>query len=264
MNPRTFDLTDLDNYANGFPHDVFTRGAPRVPRVLASRRPSTRPTARASGSSPATRTYVRAPRPGSRSRPRPAGPGPSAVRRSRTCRSPGRPEHDGRPAPPADPPAGEPRLHAPDDRPARGRAAPPDPRHPRARPRRRRCDLLVDVARELPLQAIAMLMGVPQDDREQLCEWVDVTNDLADRGPHRAHRPSREAGASLQRYGATLIEDKRRCPADDMVSLVSAATLPDEDPSQLTEDRAPPRSSASCSPPGARRRARRSAVGCSR
>ena len=27
-----------------------------------------------------------------------------------------------------------------------------------------------------------MLMGVPQEDREQLCEWVDVTNDLADRG----------------------------------------------------------------------------------
>ena len=85
-----------------------------------------------------------------------------------------------------------------------------------------------------------MLMGVPQDDREQLCEWVDVTNDLADRGPRRA-RPTRHARPARACSGTarTLIDEKRRCPADDMVSLVVGATLPDEDPSQLTEDRAP-------------------------
>ena len=32
-----------------------------------------------------------------------------------------------------------------------------------------------------------------------------------------------------------MIDEKRRCPADDMVSVVLGATLPDEDPAQLTE-----------------------------
>jgi cytochrome P450 len=42
-------------------------------------------------------------------------------------------------------------------------------------------DFVVEVGRELPLQAIAMLMGVPQDDRGTLCDWVDTVNDYVDR-----------------------------------------------------------------------------------
>jgi cytochrome P450 len=96
------------------------------------------------------------------------------------------------------------------------------------------CDLVVDVARELPLQAIAMLMGVPPEDRDRLCEWVDATHDLVERGPALTD-DDRKAGANLQEYGAELIDRKRGCPAGDMLSLVIEATLPDEDPSQLTE-----------------------------
>jgi cytochrome P450 len=31
---------------------------------------------------------------------------------------------------------------------------------------------VIDVARELPLQAICMLLGVPQEARSQLCDWI--------------------------------------------------------------------------------------------
>jgi cytochrome P450 len=235
-NPRTFDLTDLDNYANGFPHDVFTRARRECPVYW---HPPTEHTPDAEGFWVVTRhadvmSVFRDPLTFSSETGGTRPFGGTTIQ---------------------DLPIAGVVLNMMDD-----------PRHQRIRrlvsvgftPRvigrlegelRRRtrailepvlaagdCDLLVDVARELPLQAIAMLMGVPQRDREQLCEWVDVTNDLVDRGLAGATDASREAGASLQRYGATLIEDKRRCPADDMVSLVVEATLPDEDPSQLTED----------------------------
>ncbi len=98
------------------------------------------------------------------------------------------------------------------------------------------CDFVSQVARELPLQAIAMLMGVPQEDRQTLCDWVDTTHDHADREMGEDNEESRHASESLQRYGAELIAARRQCPADDMISVVSHALLPDQSPSRLTEE----------------------------
>ncbi len=233
--PRAFDLTDLDNYARGFPHDVFTAARREVP------------------------VYWHAP-----TRHTPDGEGFWVVTRHADVLSVLRDPATFSSETGGDRPYGGTTIQ---DLPVAGIVLNmmDDPRHQRIRrlvsvgftPRmigrleaelRRRtrdilgpvlergsCDFVVEVARELPLQAIAMLMGVPQEDREQLCEWVDVTNDLADRGLNEANDASRAAGASLQEYGAALIDEKRRCPADDMVSVVIGATIPDEDPAQLTE-----------------------------
>ena len=62
------DLTDLDNFANGFPHDAVRRAAARDGRCSSTSRPSARPAARASGSSPGTPTCSRRPRTRPRSR----------------------------------------------------------------------------------------------------------------------------------------------------------------------------------------------------
>ena len=37
------------------------------------------------------------------------------------------------------------------------------------------CDFVVDVAAELPVQAIAALLGVPQEDRHLFLDWADTT-----------------------------------------------------------------------------------------
>ena len=55
------------------------------------------------------------------------------------------------------------------------------------------CDFLVDVAAELPLQAIASLLGVPQEDRHFLLDWADATLDYDD------HNPGRDVVAGLRR-----------------------------------------------------------------
>jgi cytochrome P450 len=98
-----------------------------------------------------------------------------------------------------------------------------------------RCDFVVDVARELPLQAICMLLGVPQADRARLCHWIDTGLESADRELGETSAASRDAMAKLLAYASELIAEKRAHPGADVLSVVAHATLPDESPPELTE-----------------------------
>jgi cytochrome P450 len=90
------------------------------------------------------------------------------------------------------------------------------------------CDFLVDVAAELPLQAIASLLGVPQDDRHLFMDWADTTLDYEDRDVGETSTRSQEASAAMFAYGVRLLEEKRGCPADDLLSIIATASLPEE------------------------------------
>ena len=92
---------------------------------------------------------------------------------------------------------------------------------------RGRCDLLRDVAAELPLQAIAMLMGIPQEDRHRLLEWADATLDYDDRDLGAQSEKSRRAAAEMFAYGSELIRKKRTSPADDLLTAVALGAVPD-------------------------------------
>ncbi|MFN8546035.1 MAG: cytochrome P450 [Candidatus Binatia bacterium] len=82
------------------------------------------------------------------------------------------------------------------------------------------CDFLVDVAAELPLQAIARLLGIPQDDRHRLFAWANAVLDYDGRelGQHDAR--TQAASAAMFAYGTELIAEKRRQPGDDILSAV--------------------------------------------
>ncbi len=98
------------------------------------------------------------------------------------------------------------------------------------------CDFLTDVAAELPMQAICLLLGVPEIDRHRLFECVEHIFDLPDESDYLAMTPQRQAAATeLFDYGAALIEEKRRHPGMDMLSVVIHSELPDEDPPQLSD-----------------------------
>ncbi len=97
------------------------------------------------------------------------------------------------------------------------------------------CDFVVAVARELPLQAICMLLGVPQEARARLCDWMDATLEHTGRELYESTPEVREAAESVHRYGAELIARKRREPADDMLSAVIHAELPGDDPPGLSD-----------------------------
>lgn len=90
------------------------------------------------------------------------------------------------------------------------------------------CDFLVEVAAELPLQAIAALLGVPQEDRHRFMEWADATLDYDDRNLGQQSARSQQASAAMFEYGARLLAEKRARPADDILSILANAELPDE------------------------------------
>ena len=94
---------------------------------------------------------------------------------------------------------------------------------------RGRCDFLVDVAVELPLQAIAMLMGIPDEDRHDLMAWTNATLTYDDRELGTRSAGSEQAAAAMAAYGTALIGQQRAEGGDDIVATVAGATVEDDD-----------------------------------
>jgi len=100
-----------------------------------------------------------------------------------------------------------------------------------------RCDFLLDVAVELPLQAIAMLMGLPEADRHDLMDWTNATITYDDRELGTRSRASEEAAAAMAAYGSTLVERKRHDRSDDILATVARAAVegPDGEVAPLSD-----------------------------
>ena len=87
-----------------------------------------------------------------------------------------------------------------------------------------------EVAAELPLQAIADLIGVPQEDRLKLFHWSNQM--LASDDPDIEGEPD-VAAAEILGYSMALAADRKANPRDDIVTkLVNA----DKDGRGLTDD----------------------------
>ena len=93
---------------------------------------------------------------------------------------------------------------------------------------RGRFDFLRDVAAELPLQVTASLFGVPQADRHRIFEWTTAFVDYADRDLGGSSERLREAASGMSAYLAALVARKRREPGDEMLSLIVHAEIPDD------------------------------------
>ena len=66
------------------------------------------------------------------------------------------------------------------------------------------CDFLLDVAVELPLQATAMLLGVPESDRHALMTWSNAILDYDDRELGESSLSAEQAAAAMSAYGTEL------------------------------------------------------------
>ena len=86
-------------------------------------------------------------------------------------------------------------------------------------------DFVPTVARELPLQAICIILGIPQEDREELGHIVDLAIS-AGTGEALALEHIKRLGA----YADRIVEQKRREPADDILSVIVHAQLEDGSP----------------------------------
>jgi cholest-4-en-3-one 26-monooxygenase len=83
-------------------------------------------------------------------------------------------------------------------------------------------DFVTDVACELPLQAIAELIGIPQEDRKKIFDW---SNQMVGSEDPDYQNDSMTAGAELIGYSLQLAEQRKQCPADDIVTKLVHAEL---------------------------------------
>jgi cytochrome P450 len=89
-------------------------------------------------------------------------------------------------------------------------------------------DFLVDIAAEVPMQMICILLGVPESERHWLFEAIEPQFDFGgSRKASLAQMSAEEAGSRMYAYGQELIASKRSAPTDDMLSVVANAKLDD-------------------------------------
>jgi cytochrome P450 len=87
-------------------------------------------------------------------------------------------------------------------------------------------DFVVDVAAELPMQMICILLGVPESERHWLFEAIEPSFDFGGARKASITRLSvDEASSRMYTYGMELIAAKRASPTDDMLSVVANASL---------------------------------------
>ena len=98
-------------------------------------------------------------------------------------------------------------------------------------------DFLRDVAAELPMQMICILLGVPQEERHWMFEAVEPGFDYkGKRKSFEVDESAEDIRAQMVQFGRSLIATKRTTPGDDMLSIVVHATLDDVEPNRLTDD----------------------------
>jgi cholest-4-en-3-one 26-monooxygenase len=95
-------------------------------------------------------------------------------------------------------------------------------------------DFVENIAAELPLQAIAEIMGVPQEDRRKLFDW---TNRMVGAGdPEYMDNDQQTAFVELFAYANELAALRRGDPHDDIVTKLLNAEIEGEQLSELEFD----------------------------
>ena len=100
------------------------------------------------------------------------------------------------------------------------------------------CDFVVDLASELPLQAIAEIMGVPQEDRRLIFEWSNAMIGADDPEFQKTEvgEAAAEASAQLYAYANQLAKERRTDPRDDIVTKLINAEIEGEKLTELEFD----------------------------
>jgi len=100
--------------------------------------------------------------------------------------------------------------------------------------RRGTCDFVTEVAAELPLQVIVEMLGVPHEDRHRFFEWSNtmVGTDDPEYNATATKEQGQAAMMQLFAYANELAEERRRCPREDLTSVLLQAEVDGE---RLTE-----------------------------
>jgi cytochrome P450 len=91
------------------------------------------------------------------------------------------------------------------------------------------CDFVEKVAAPLPIAVIAWLLGVPREDWNLLFDWTNRTIGAGDpeyqKEGEDSQATARAAMTELFTYFTALVEEKKKNPADDLVTLFAHAEI---------------------------------------
>nr|WP_296772726.1 cytochrome P450 [Rhodococcus sp. (in: high G+C Gram-positive bacteria)] len=83
-------------------------------------------------------------------------------------------------------------------------------------------DFVTEIASELPLQAIADLIGIPQEDRRKIFDWSNEMTSYDD--PEFDIDPV-EASTQILGYAYQMADERRKCPKDDIITTLINADI---------------------------------------
>lgn len=95
------------------------------------------------------------------------------------------------------------------------------------------CDLVVDIARQVPYRIICHMLGYPESIGDDVLDWTD-TYSHAGCGPDHITEDVLDAFANFSMFHEELLEEKKANPGDDLLSIWLSAEL---DGKKLGEDK---------------------------
>lgn len=96
------------------------------------------------------------------------------------------------------------------------------------------CDFVRDLAAPLPMAVIGDLLGIRPEDRQTFLKWSDdLVTSLSSRMSDVDLQVTMDAFVAYGAYTRQLIEERRKNPADDLISVLTHALIDSE---QLTDD----------------------------
>lgn len=86
------------------------------------------------------------------------------------------------------------------------------------------CDFAEDIAVPIPLMLIAEMLGIRKEDRDKFHQWSDAMMAAADSdAPPETAQKAGLAFMEYAKYVTEVIEDRRKSPRDDLLSILTGA-----------------------------------------
>jgi len=92
----------------------------------------------------------------------------------------------------------------------------------------RECDFVLEVAAPMPLQIICEMMGIPQEDEDQIFRWTNVILGAGDPEFTSTFEDLFAAGMGMFQYAQALGEDRLANARDDLTSIMMHAEVDGE------------------------------------
>jgi cholest-4-en-3-one 26-monooxygenase len=98
------------------------------------------------------------------------------------------------------------------------------------------CDFVTKVAAELPLQVIAELMGIPQEDRGMVFDWSNRLIGFDDPEFQTTYADGRIAAMEMWGYANQLAETRRNANTDELIGVLLRAEVEGDSLSEMEFD----------------------------